>query len=72
MKLDDIVAHATNKAKFLSLNNYIAFCTSYLEFVETGLQARIVSQNESKRSLPPGSADVSPTEIAAKMASLPG
>ena len=46
MKLDDIVAHATNKAQFLSLNNYIAFCTRYLEFVETGLQARIVSQNE--------------------------
>ena len=47
MKLDEIVAHATNKAKFLSVNNYIAFCSHYLEFVEKGLQARIVSQNES-------------------------
>ena len=30
------------------------------------------AQNDRKRSLPPGSADVSSAEIAAKMASLPG
>ncbi len=47
MKLTDIVAHATNKELFLSINNYISFCSRYLEFVETGLQARIVSKNES-------------------------
>jgi len=47
MNLDEIVAHATNKSQFLSVKNYIAFCSRYLEFIETGLQARIVSQNES-------------------------
>lgn len=47
MKLKDIVNHATDKSLFNSLNNYIAFCERYLEFVESGLQAQIVSQNES-------------------------
>lgn len=47
MNLTDLVAHATDKGRFHSLNNYITFCTRYLEYIETGLQARIVSQNES-------------------------
>ncbi|MEY3880356.1 MAG: hypothetical protein RIQ94_1151 [Pseudomonadota bacterium] len=47
MKLVNLVAHATDKERFHTLNNYISFCTRYLEFVETGLQARIVSKNES-------------------------
>jgi len=47
MSLTDLVAHATDKERFHSLNKYITFCTRYLEFVETGLQACIVSQNES-------------------------
>ncbi len=47
MSLIKIVAHAVDKDKFLSLSNYISFCARYLDFVETGLQARIVSQNES-------------------------
>jgi hypothetical protein len=46
MKLADIVNHATNKALFLTLDNYITFCSYFLEYIETGLQARIISQNE--------------------------
>ena len=47
MTLAELVNHATNKGLFLSISDYIAFCSRYLEFAETGLQARIVSQNES-------------------------
>ena len=47
MTLAELVAHATNKGLFLSISDYIAFCSRNLEFTETGLQARIVSQNES-------------------------
>jgi hypothetical protein len=46
MSLADLVAHATDKERFHTLEKYIAFCSKYLEFVEAGLQARIVSQNE--------------------------
>ena len=46
MSLADLVAHATDKERFHTLEQYITFCSRYLEFVETGLQARIVSQNE--------------------------
>lgn len=47
MKLADLVNHATDKERFHSVGQYVDFCTRYLEYVETGLQARIVSQNES-------------------------
>lgn len=47
MNLADLVKHATNKELFHSVESYIVFCTRYLEYVETELQARIVSQNES-------------------------
>lgn len=47
MNLADLVAHATDKSRFVSLDRYVGFCARYLEYVETGLQARIVSQNES-------------------------
>lgn len=47
MNLSDLVNHATDKERFHTIENYIDFCTRYLEYVETGLQARIVSQNES-------------------------
>ena len=47
MKLADLVAHATDKERFCTIENYLSFCARYLEYVETGLQARIVSQNES-------------------------
>ena len=47
MSLSDLVNHATDKTRFHTLENYIDFCVRYLEYVDTGLQARIVSQNES-------------------------
>lgn len=46
MNLSALVSHATAKERFLTVQNYIDFCARYLEYVETGLQARIVSQNE--------------------------
>lgn len=47
MSLADLVANATDKPRFRAVDNYITFCARYLEYIETGLQARIVSQNES-------------------------
>lgn len=47
MMLSDLVNHATDKVRFQSIKNYIDFCARYLCYVDTGLQARIVSQNES-------------------------
>lgn len=47
MSLSDLISHATDKERFRTIENYIEFCVRYLEYVETGLQARIVSQNES-------------------------
>ena len=47
MSLTDLVNYATDKERFQTIQDYIIFCESYLEFIETGLQARIVSQNES-------------------------
>jgi len=47
MSLNALLNTATDKTNFKSLDNYIEFCTRYLDHIETGLQARIVSQNES-------------------------
>lgn len=47
MSLADLVKHATNKEQFNTVENYIEFCSRYLDFVDTGLQARIISKNES-------------------------
>ena len=47
MNLADLVSHATDKERFHTIENYIDFCARYLDYVDTGLQARIVSQNES-------------------------
>jgi hypothetical protein len=47
MSLSNLINHATDKKRFHTVDNYIDFCARYLEYVETGLQARIVSQNES-------------------------
>ena len=47
MSLSDLINHATDKERFHGVEHYIDFCARYLEYVETGLQARIVSQNES-------------------------
>jgi hypothetical protein len=47
MNLDDLVAHATDKSCFKNLEDYIAFCERYLNYIETNLQARIISKNEN-------------------------
>jgi len=47
MSLQNLVNHATDKNKFLSLDDYIDFCARFLEYIDKNLQARIVSQNES-------------------------
>jgi hypothetical protein len=47
MSLSDLVNHATDKERFHTVEHYIDFCARYLEYVDTKLQARIVSQNES-------------------------
>jgi hypothetical protein len=47
MSFADLVNHATDKERFHTIGQYIDFCARYLEYIEHGLQARIVSQNES-------------------------
>jgi len=47
MNLNDLTNHVTDKERFQSVKDYIDFCASYLEYIDTALQARIVSQNES-------------------------
>jgi len=47
MRLSDLVEHATDKERFHTVEQYIDFCSRYLDYVESGLQARIVSQNEN-------------------------
>ena len=47
MNLSNLIDHATDKERFHTIDNYIDFCSQYLEYVHTELQARIVSKNES-------------------------
>ena len=47
MNLKSIVDTATNKNKFLSIADYSGFCLNYLEFIQTKLQAVIISRNEN-------------------------
>ncbi|OCQ99758.1 hypothetical protein BCD67_15245 [Oscillatoriales cyanobacterium USR001] len=47
MNLQDLVNHATDKNNFQTIQDYIYFSRNYLQFIITGLQARIVSQNEN-------------------------
>lgn len=47
MSLTALIQHATDKERFRTVQQYIDFCARYLDFAEHGLQARIVSQNES-------------------------
>ena len=46
MSLRDLVAHATDKARFKRIEDYSDFCKRYLEFIAVGIQAVILSQNE--------------------------
>ncbi|MEI7902117.1 MAG: hypothetical protein WCK89_17830 [bacterium] len=45
--LSMLLRNATNVRHFSCLERYRDFCVSYLEYIEQGLQARIVSQNEN-------------------------
>lgn len=47
MSFADLLNHATDKDRFHTIADYMAFCARYLEYIENSLQARIVSQNES-------------------------
>lgn len=47
MNISELVSYATDKNRFHSIENYIDFCTRYLEYIDTGLQARIISKNEN-------------------------
>ena len=46
MSLKQLINTARDKDKFRSMQDYIVFCQRYLDFIEKGLQAIIVSQNE--------------------------
>ena len=47
MSLDNLIAVVSDKERFSSILEYIDFCGRYLDFVAQGLQAVIISQNES-------------------------
>jgi hypothetical protein len=47
MNLKKLVQLASNKEHFTSLETYISFCRSYLDYVEENLQAKIVAQRET-------------------------
>jgi hypothetical protein len=47
MSLSQLVRLVTKPDYFSNLQAYYDFCASYLEYIEQGLQARIVSQNEN-------------------------
>ena len=44
--LKNLLKKSTNKSNFKSLDDFFNFANEYLEFIETGLQAKIVAQNE--------------------------
>ena len=46
MKLNNLVAIASDKTNFTKLSDYVDFCVQFLDFASRGLQAVIVSQNE--------------------------
>ncbi|MEJ7758654.1 MAG: hypothetical protein WKF55_03560 [Gemmatimonadaceae bacterium] len=47
MSLTDLVNNAKDKTRFTTVKNYVDFCLKYLTFARNGLQAEIVSQNET-------------------------
>lgn len=44
--LKNLLQKSTNKNHFKNLDDFFNFANAYLEFIETGLQAKIVAQNE--------------------------
>ena len=47
MKLERLVAIASDKTNFTAIADYVDFCLRFLEFTARGLQAVVVSQNET-------------------------
>lgn len=47
MNLPQLIEYVKNKNNFISIDDYATFCRNYLEFIFDGLQAVIVSQNET-------------------------
>ncbi len=47
MNIKSLIDIATDKDKFLEIEDYISFCSRYLEYIKTNLQAVIVSKNEN-------------------------
>ncbi|MBJ6609113.1 MAG: hypothetical protein JG718_02020 [Candidatus Thiothrix moscowensis] len=47
MTFADLLFYVTDKGRFQTVSDYTDFCCRYLGFIEQGLQARIVSQNET-------------------------
>jgi hypothetical protein len=47
MNLEKIVSTAVDIQNFLSVADYLKFSRAFLEFITTGLQATIISQNEN-------------------------
>ncbi len=48
MNVKELLAISTDKDRFKTLADYIGFSQRYLDFIESNLQARIVSQNENQ------------------------
>ena len=47
LNLQNLLKKSTNKSNFKSLDDFFSFANKYLEFIETGLQAKIIAQNET-------------------------
>ncbi len=47
MSLTRLVDTAKDKTRFATIEDYITFCLRFLDFVDDGLQATIISQNEN-------------------------
>ena len=47
MTLAQLLEWASDKSRFVHINDYAAFCKEYLNFIFDGLQAVIVSKNEN-------------------------
>jgi hypothetical protein len=48
MNLKQLLAKVSDKKHFIRLSDYLDFCSAFLEFKESGLQAVIISQNENQ------------------------
>ncbi len=47
LTLKNLLETVTDKSRFGSLEDFFKFSSAFLEFIETGLQARIIAKNEN-------------------------